>query len=148
MPSSRWFGSTAKEVNQRVGGNALHLSINDHALTLFHFARFRPLAGDWWWQSGQLDYGVMPWTWRQKIYGPYVRALLAARDEIAARRLGFDFLRPPGRPGREFWSALPFRIVFGGDWLWLGGRLGNGRVGLGRWSGQCRAKLRTIFLRT
>lgn len=117
-------------------------------LVVFHFARFRPIRGDRWWQSGQLEYGVMPRPRRREIYGPYVRALLAARDEIAARRAGFDFGCRPARLGREFWATLPMRLVFGGDWLRVGDELLNLRGGLGRWSGQCRAKLRTIFLRT
>ncbi len=126
---------------------ASHTWVDEPELVLFHFARFRPLAGTWWWQSGQLEYGVMPWRLRQAIYGPYARALLAARGELAARRPGFDFVRRPARLGREFWATLPFRLVFGGDWLRVGGVFFNLRLGLGRWSGQCRAKLRTIFLR-
>ena len=114
---------------------------------IFHFARFRPLGGDWWWRSGQLDYGVMPRRLRRAIYGPYVRALLAARAEIAARRAGFDFSRRGARTGRDFWRGLPLRAVFGGDWVRAGDGFWNLRLGLGRWSGQCLAKLRTIFLR-
>ena len=120
----------------------------DGELVLFHFARFRPVLGEWWWQSGQLDYGVMPRALRRAIYGPYGRALVAARDELARRRAGFDFVRRPARSGREFWRSLPLRLVFGGGWLRVGDDFFNLRGGLGRWSGQCLAKLRTIFLRT
>ncbi|MBS0632795.1 MAG: hypothetical protein JSS11_12845 [Verrucomicrobia bacterium] len=111
---------------------------------LFHFARFRPLRGDWWWQSGQLDYGVMPWRRRNAIYGPYVQALLAARAEIAAVRPGFDFVRRPARAGRAFWKGLPLRVLFGSDWAWVGGKLVSGRLGLGRWSGRVMAALRRM----
>ncbi len=128
--------------NQRVGDNALHLSVDGQPLVLFHFARFRPVFGDWWWQSGQLDYGVMPGRLRRAIYAPYWRALVAARDEITARRPGFDFERRPARLGREFWRTLPLRILFGGDWLRVGGAFFNLRAGLGRWSGRCLAALR------
>ncbi len=121
--------------------------VDEQELVLFHFARFRPARGGWW-RSGQLEYGVMPRALRHAIYLPYMCALLAARDEIVARRPGFDFARGSARLRREFWSTLPFRLLFGGDWLFLGGTLCNFRLGLGRWSGQCRAKLRTIFLRT
>lgn len=116
--------------------------VDDGELIVFHFARFRPLRGDWWWQSGQLDYGVMPWRLRQTIYGPYWRALAAARAEIAVRRPGFDFPRRAARGGRDFWRALPLRLVFGGDWLRVGDRFFNLRLGLGRWSGRGLAAVR------
>jgi hypothetical protein len=109
---------------------------------VFHFARFRPLCGDWWWQSGQLDYGVMPWTLRQRLYGRYWQALAAVRAEVAARRPGFDFSHRPARLGRAFWRALPLRVLFGGDWLRVGNRFWNLRLGLGRWSGRSLAFLR------
>ncbi len=121
--------------------------VGDDALVVFHFARFRPVRSDQWWQAGQLDYGVMPRCLRNAIYGPYVRALLAARDEIAARRAAFDFPRGGSRGGREWWRTLPLRVIFGGTWLRVGDGFWNLRAGLGRWSGQCLAKLRTIFLR-
>jgi hypothetical protein len=50
-------------------------------LVVFHFARFRPTSGDRWWQSGQLDYGVMPWTRRKRG----VRPLLAGARDCASR---------------------------------------------------------------
>ena len=130
--------------NQRVGDNALHLSIDGQPLVLFHFARFRPIGGDWWWQSGQLDYGVMPGRLRNALYGPYWRALVAARAEIAARRPGFDFARQPARLGREFWRTLPLRILFGTDWLRIGEVFFSGRFGLGRRSGRALAALRRV----
>ena len=77
------------------------LRVEGEPLVIFHFARFRPIYGDWWWQSGQLDYGVMPRRLRRRIYSPYGRALLAARDELAARRVGFEFARRPERSGTE-----------------------------------------------
>lgn len=129
------------------GGGVPDRECNLRELIVFHFARFRPLADDRWWQSGQLDYGVMPAARRNAIYGPYWRALAAARAEIAARRPGFDFPHSGARHGREFWRALPLRLVFGGDWLRAGDHFHNLRAGLGRWSGQCLATLRTIFLR-
>ena len=71
----------------------------------------------------------------------------AVLDCLAGWRVGFDFSRRPVRLGRDFWRTLPLRAVFGGDWLRLGGMFFNLRVGLGRWSGQVLARLRTIFLR-
>ncbi len=142
LPSTRLSGEHAS--SQRVEGNALHLSIDGQPLMLFHFARLRPIYGTWWWQSGQLEYGVMPWPLRNAIYGPYVRALLAARAEIAARRLGFDFSRRPAPLGRDFWRNLPLRMVFGGNWLRTGAGFLNLRLGLGRWSGRALAGVRRL----
>ncbi len=122
--------------------------VDEGELIVFHFARFRPLLGDRWWQSGQLDYGVMPFTLRNALYGPYWRALAAARAEIAARRPGFDFPRRPARRGREFWRGLPLRLLFGGDWLRVGDRFFNLRFGLGRWSGRALAALRKLSRNT
>jgi hypothetical protein len=112
------------------------VQVDGQRLVLFHFARFRPVCGDWWWQSGQLDYGVMGARLRQALYGPYWRALAAARAEVARRHPGFDFPRKSGRLGRDFWRSLLLRIVFGSDWLRLGGRFVSARLGLGRWSGR------------
>lgn len=118
------------------------VTVEDRPLVVFHFARFRPLRGAWWWQSGQLDYGVMPGWLRNAIYGPYARALLSARDEIAAKRPGFDFPRSRPRGGRGFWRDLVLRGLFGSDWLRAGGVFFSGRAGLGRWSGRVLASLR------
>jgi hypothetical protein len=131
--------------NDRIG--APQVMAGAEPLVVFHFARFRPTAGDRWWQSGQLDYGVMPRGLRDAIYSPYWRALSAARAEISALRPGFDFPPLSSRLGREFWRALPLRLLFGGDWLRAGDRFFNLRFGAGRWSGQSLARLRTIFLR-
>ena len=121
--------------------------VDGRPLVGFHFARFRPVCGDWWWQSGQLEYGIMPRRLRSALYGPYARALLAARAAIAARWPGYDFPHRPVRLGRAFWSGLPLRLVFGGGWLRVGGKFLNLRFGLGRWSAQFRAKVRTTFFR-
>jgi len=126
--------------DQRVGVNALHL--DGQPLILFHFARFRPLCGSWWWQSGQLDYGIMPLRLRNAIYGAYWLGLAAARTEIAAERKGFDFSRRAGRRGREFWRMLPLRLIFGGGWLRIGTAFFNFRFGLGRVSGRALAVAR------
>lgn len=128
----------------RARDDALRVTVDGESLIVFHSARFRPLAGTWWWQSGQLDYGVMPSRLRQAIYGPYWRALAAARDEIAAVRPGFDFPRRAARLGRSFWRSLPLRVVFGSDWLRIGDTFVSARFGFGRWSGRVLAALRNL----
>ncbi|MEO6876182.1 MAG: hypothetical protein ABI222_15300, partial [Opitutaceae bacterium] len=59
--------------------------VDGQPVVLFHFAGFKPIFGTWWWQSGQLDYGVMPGRLRRAVYGPYWQMLAAARAELRAR---------------------------------------------------------------
>jgi hypothetical protein len=134
-----WDGTSWSATDAQ--GGALPL-FDGESLVVFHFARFRLLNGDWRWQSGQIDYGVMPRVLRNAIYEPYVRALLAARAQIAARHPGFDFPRRSARLGRDYWRGLPLRLVFGGNWSRLGNGFFNFRLGLGRWSGRCLAAVR------
>jgi hypothetical protein len=135
-------------MNHRYEVSSDEIQVDGIPLVLFHFARFRALAGDWWWQSGQLDYGAMPWSLRQAIYGVYWRALVSARAEILAADPAWSLPRRAARFDRAFWRALPLRGLFGTDWLRLGDIFVSGRLGLGRYSGRVLAKLRTIFLRT
>ncbi|WP_146180165.1 hypothetical protein [Opitutus sp. ER46] len=124
------------------------LTVDGCPVIVFHFARFRPLdAAARWWQSGQLDYGIMPPRWREALYSPYLRALRAARTELRALDPAIDFPRRAGRLGRDFWRALPLRLLFGGDWLRAGDRFFNLRFGLGRWSGRALAIARKAFRR-
>ncbi|HZL46366.1 MAG TPA: hypothetical protein VFC28_09070 [Opitutaceae bacterium] len=123
------------------------VTVDNRPLVIFHFARFRALRGDRWWQSGQLDYGVMPSRMRNALYGAYWRALAAAAVEI--RRVAPDWRSAPRtfRFNRAFWRELPLRVVFGSDWLRVGDRFVSGRLGVGRYSGRVLARLRTILLR-
>ncbi|HVT73975.1 MAG TPA: hypothetical protein VHD61_12635 [Lacunisphaera sp.] len=118
--------------------------VEGQPVILFHFARFRPLAGDWWWQSGQLDYGVMPRRLRHALYGPYWELLAAVQDELREQAPAW---MPPCRPlrlNRAFWRELPLRLIFGSDWFRFGDHFISGRLGLGRWSGRFLAGLRKI----
>ena len=141
MAPWNWMGRTYE-----VGQDGA-VQVEGLPLVLFHFARLRPLAGTWWWQSGQLDYGVMPGRLRNAIYGSYWRALSAARAELRAVRPGFDFPRSSPRGGRNFARGLLLRAVFGSDWLRVGGTFFSGRLGLGRFSGRGLAWLRRTFRR-
>lgn len=117
--------------------------VDGQPLELFHFARFAPVCGSHVLQSGQLEYGVMPWGLRQRIYGRYWRALKAAEEEIAKLRPGFGFKSAHSRGWHGFWRALVPRLVFGSDWIRLGPLLISGRFGLGRYSGRVLAALRS-----
>jgi len=118
------------------------LSVAGRPLVLFHFARFRPLAGDRWFQSGQLDYGVMPGWLRRCLYGAYWRGLASARAELATRRPGLDFRRASARRDREYWRSIPIRLAFGSDWLRVGASFISIAPFVGRWSGRVIAALR------
>lgn len=111
------------------------LAIDGQPLELFHFARFRPTRGTWWFQSGQLEYGVMPWWIRQRIYGAYWRGLRDARQRLRRIRPGFDFPRRNSRGWHKAWRASIPRAIFGSDWLRMGPYFISGRFGIGRWSG-------------
>jgi hypothetical protein len=123
------------------------VSVDNQPLVLFHFARFRPIFGTWWWQSGHLDYGIMPWRVRQAIYGIYWQALCESRARLRVLDADVDFNRRVLRFDRSFWRGLLLRVLFGSDWLRVGEMWISGRCGLGRLSGQVLARLRTIFLR-
>lgn len=123
------------------------LLVDGEPLELFHFARFRPERGTWLFQSGQLEYGVMPWSVRQPIYGRYWRALLASRDAIRRLRPGFDFPRRSSRGWHQAWRAALPRAVFGSDWLRVGSCFVSGRFGLGRHSGRILSWLRAAARR-
>ncbi len=81
------------------------ISIDDRPLVVFHFAALRFLGGARW-DSGQLDYGVMPRGLRGAIYGPYLEALLSAGDSAATR---------PARRRLRLRRWLP-ALVFGSVW--------------------------------
>ncbi|HEU5079244.1 MAG TPA: hypothetical protein VFT72_08515 [Opitutaceae bacterium] len=110
--------------------------VNGEPLELFHFARFHPELGDLWFQSGQLEYGVMPWSLRQAIYGVYWKALHEARGQIRRLRPDFDFRPSSARGWHRFWRALLPRLIFGSDWLRIGPYFISGRFGLGKYSGK------------
>jgi hypothetical protein len=116
--------------------------VDGDPLALFHFARFRPSFGTHWFQSGQLEYNVMPWRLRQSIYGPYWRALEKAFAEIHRRRPTFRFNRANARSWHCFWRTLIPRLIFGSDWLRIGPVFVSGRFGLGRFSGLVLSHLR------
>ena len=134
----------ASDPTQVEAGAQSRVTVAGNPLVAFHFARFRPILGSRWWHSGQLDYGVMPARLRRAIYGPYWRALGAARAELEGVRPGLDFQRRTARLRRGFWRDLPLRIAFGTDWLRVGDTFVSGRLGLGRYSGRFLGWLRQL----
>jgi len=118
--------------------------VQDDPLEMFHFARFRPSFGNLWFQSGQLEYGVMPWKLRQRIYGPYWRALKQAFVQIRRWRPEYMMPRSSLRCWHSFWRALVPRVLFGSDWLRIGSVFISGRFGLGRYSGQMLSFIRRV----
>lgn len=120
-------------------GEAGEVMVDGRLLVLFHFARFRPIAGTWLWQSGQFQYGVMPWRLRQAVYGAYWRALEDARTALASRGCRCALPRGSLRAGGLSLGAWVLRLACGTDWFRIGSRFLSGRFGLGRFSGRILA---------
>jgi len=107
--------------------------VDGRPLVVFHFAALRRI-GDDRWDSGQLDYGIMPGAVRQAIYGPYLDALVAQSGRQATGR------RPP--PFRRWlllflWGAV-WRRRPDGRITPVGGLLSGPSSGrwLARWRGE------------
>jgi hypothetical protein len=107
----------------------------DAPLVVFHFAQFRRIAGRWF-DSGQLEYGIMPLRLRSRVYGEYWAALEAAEAEIHALRPGFQMARRGWRASLGSWRLALLRLCWGQFWLRLGPWWLAGRLGLGRFSGR------------
>ena len=108
--------------------------VNGRPLIAFHFARFRRVT-ERIWDSGQLEYAVMPADLRNWLYGRYWQALEAARrGPLLAGRHGYPGARLRAeRAGSRGWLL---RFLFGSLWYRLGGRWwALGVSGLGRHSG-------------
>ena len=102
-------------------------------LIVFHFAQFRWIAGSWW-DSGQLEYGIMPRRLRSPIYGPYVAALAAAEVAVRKTTPGYHLAAAGWRAALGPWHLALLRLFWGqcwhrGSWWALG-------CGAGRWSGR------------
>ncbi len=117
------------------------ITVDGQPLVVFHFAQFRPLGGRWF-DSGQLEYGIMPLGLRSRLYGPYWSALEVA--EQVARRTWPEF-RIPTRGWQASlgpWHLAALRLAWGQFW-WRGGRAWwAGRLGLGRFSGRVLGRYR------
>jgi hypothetical protein len=110
-------------------------------LIVFHFAQFRRVSGSWF-DSGQLEYGIMPLRLRSRIYGEYWSALVAAEAEIRTVRPGYAFASRGWKASLGPWHLALLRLFWGQFWLRLGPWWLAGRLGLGRFSGRMMAVYR------
>lgn len=117
-----------------VGITADGVTVDGHPLVVFHFAQFRRI-NDWWCDSGQLEYGIMPLGLRSRLYGEYWEALVRAEASIAAIRPDLPPLRRTWSTTLGSWRIALLRLFWGQCWLRVGNGWLAGRLGLGRFSG-------------
>lgn len=102
-----------------------HPHVDGRPLMVFHFAKFRSCRSGVW-DSGQLEFAVMPRWLRVAVYEPYHRALVATGITTAHGSRGM-------RAGLKGWLL---RLLFGSRWWRAGGLwLALGFGPLGRFSG-------------
>jgi len=109
------------------------VTIDGVPLTLYHFAKFRPVSARLW-DSGQSDYGPMPRCLRNAIYGPYAQALEAVRSgPVLRERHGYRHL--PLRKLRRRGARIAAWVVLGSLWFRTrnGVWMALGFPPLGRW---------------
>lgn len=116
----------------KLGGG--HVQVGDKALIVFHFAQFRQVSGAWF-DSGQLEYGIMPLRLRSRLYGEYWDALMAAESQIRAVRPEFRIGARGWRVSLGPWPIALLRLACGQFWWRAGPWWIAGRLGLGRFSG-------------
>jgi hypothetical protein len=105
-------------------------------LVVFHFAQFRRVS-ERWFDSGQLEYGVMPRGLRSDLYEAYWAELQAAERRVRASRPDFALVERGWRASLGSWHLALLRLACGQ--FWYRSRRGGwvaGRFGLGRFSGR------------
>lgn len=112
--------------------DASGVRVDGESLVAFHFAQFRQVSGRWF-DSGQLEYGIMPMRLRSRIYGEYWSALLEAKATIDTIRPGFLSARRGWTAALGPWHVALLRLFWGQFWVkvgpwWLAGRLGIGTL--------------------
>lgn len=115
--------------------------VGGEPLIVFHFAQFKRISAAWF-DSGQLEYGIMPLRLRSRLFGEYWAALVAAETEVRGMRPEFRIARRGWRASLGAWRLALLRVACGQFWLRLGPWWIAGRLGLGRWSGHAMAKYR------
>jgi hypothetical protein len=115
------------------GGDTLF--VDGRPLLIFHFARLRP-RGRFRFDSGQLEYGVMPLRLRSWIYGRYADLLDEARAQILAIAPDLVVLPVVARGKRAAWRTQLLETLFGSVWWRVGPWMLSPRFSLGRHSGR------------
>jgi hypothetical protein len=121
------------------------LLVDGQALIVYHFALFKP-RGRFLFDSGQLEYGVMPLRLRSWLYGRYFALLEEAGRQVKALAPEIPHRVSRGRPAT--WSTFLLELLFGPVWLRLGPLWLSGHCGLGRFSGRVRVWARHKLKRT
>lgn len=117
------------------------IAVDGVPLVVFHFAQFRRI-GERWFDSGQLEYGIMPRTLRSRLYGEYWMALVRAEREIQGVSPAFALVRRGWSAALGRWPLAGWRILWGQFWWRAGGQWFAGRLGLGRFSGRVMGRYR------
>jgi hypothetical protein len=112
------------------------LLVDVQGLIVFHFALFKP-RGRFIFDSGQLEFGVMPLRLRSWLYGRYFALLEEARQRV--KTLAPEASHRVSRGRAATWSTLLLELIFGPVWLRLGPLWLSGHCGLGRFSGRILA---------
>lgn len=123
-----WCGH---DIRVRDGG----VTVDGMPLVVFHFAQFRRISASWF-DSGQLEYGIMPLRLRSRLYGEYWSALEQAEREVRAQDPAFAISRCGWRASLGAWHLAVLRLCWGQFWCRIGTRWIAGRGGLGRCSGR------------
>jgi hypothetical protein len=126
------------QLDQEDGGA---VRVDGVPLVVFHFAQFRRIS-DRWFDSGQLEYGIMPLRMRSRIYGEYWRALEAAEVEIRRQRPDYSLPKRGWTASLGSWRMALLRLFWGQFWLKIGRWWLSGRLGFGRLSGPIMGRYR------
>lgn len=111
------------------------VEVDGAPLVVFHFAQFKRISTSWF-DSGQLEYGIMPLWLRSRLYGEYWSALEQAEREIQAHDPAFAISPRGWTTAFGPWHLAVLRMFWGQFWYRMGTRWIAGRCGLGRFSGR------------
>lgn len=117
------------------------MRVDDAPLVVFHFAQFRRVSGGWF-DSGQLEYGIMPLNLRSRLYGEYWAALQRAEQAVTVLRPGFAIPERGWGASLGAWHMAALRVVCGQFWRKSGRVWFAGRLGLGRFTGHAMGTYR------
>jgi hypothetical protein len=120
-----------------IAGDAA-VAVDGVPLVVFHFAQFKRISATWF-DSGQLEYGIMPRGLRSRLYGEYWTAMQSAAAEIRRGLPEFSIPRRGWRASLGAWHLALLRIFWGQFWWRCGSQWLAGRCGLGRFSGRAMA---------